>query len=319
MEQENGSENKQKGMTPRKMVSFMVNTCFARIKTLDFERAESFRKPFKQMLTNEKKSYPGQDEKYDKLIELVDNFFEYIHEPEIMDLIKNDKLTRDKLEELVLTNVAHLPKRKYDMRDLYRRDLIAVSSNNPNIRKSSVAKTDNGPTYEYTDSNNRKVLITDVGQIGYEEWSGIHARLSLYLIQKQQEDGHYSGNLVCSSIAISDMDKPEYREAVLGELLSDENIHNAKVGPYIGRITREHKQDDKDLPHTERQDANGYTYRINSEYVLEYDATELSAVVEAVRNSNNRRKNMPSDALDKKVDSLEDKKGKNEHGEHDEI
>ena len=283
----NENTRKNKGMTPRSLVTFMTTTCFSRIATLDFNRADRLKEPIKKMLQNETKKHPGEDEKYDHLDEIVDGFFEYIKDPKIAKQIADKEITKVELEEMILSDVANIPKRKYDMRDLYRQDLIAVSETNPSKRKSSMARNI-GQTYEYNDKEGRRVLIIDIGQISYEEWGGIHARLSIYQIQKQQANGKFSSDVVCSSIAISEMHIPKYRDAVLDELLSDENMHKGKVGPYIGRISREKKQDPYDLPHTERQDANGYSYRIDDGYVLEYDATELTAVIEAVRNDYNR-------------------------------
>ena len=287
--QSNEDARKNRGMTPKTLVKFMISTCFARISSLDFERMDRMKVPLKKMLLNERKSHPGEDEKYDRLDEIIDGFFEYIKNPKIIEKIKNNVLTKAQLEELILSDVANLPKRKYDMSDLYREDLIAVYASGSTKRKSEFIDK-KGQAHEYYDSTGRKIIITDVGQIVYEEWGGIHASLSVYLIQKQLDNGSFSNDLVCSSIAISQMHIPKYKEAVLEELLSDENINNGKVGPYIGRISRENKQNLQDLPHTERQNANGYLYRIDDEYVLEYDATEITAVIEAVRNINTRRK-----------------------------
>lgn len=322
----NENAGKNKGMTPKSLVTFMITTCFSRIATLDFNRADRMKEPIKKMLQNERRNHPGEDERYDQLDEIVDGFFEYIKDPKIAKQIANKEITKAELEEMILSDVANIPKRKYDMSDLYRQDLIAVSQANPSKRKVSVARNI-GQTYEYKDKEGKKVLITDVGQIGYEEWGGIHARLSIYKIQKQLDDGGFSSDLVCSSIAISEMHIPKYRDAVLDELLSEENMHGGKVGPYIGRISREKKQDPYDLPHTERQDANGYSYRIDDEYILEYDATELTAVIEAIRNNYNRNKmtaqyrNSPNSTgtFGQAPKTGEDKRKTNDHNGHDEI
>lgn len=287
--QSNNCEKKNRGMTPKTLVKFIISTCFARISSLDFERMCRMKEPLKKMLLNERKSHPGEDEKYDRLDEIIDGFFEYIKNPKIIEKIKSNRLTKAQLEELILTDVANLPKRKYDMSDLYRNDLIAVDVSGSLKRKAEFIDK-KGQTHEYIDSKSRKIIITNIGQIVYEEWGGIRASLSVYRIQKQFDDGRVSNDFVCSSIAISQMHIPKYREAVLGELLSDENIHKGKVGPYIGRISREKKQNVQDLPHTQKQNANRYSYRIDDEYVLEYDATELTAVIETVRNINTRRK-----------------------------
>lgn len=327
-EYSNLNNNEKRGMTPRSLVKFMIATCFSRISSLDFSKIERMKEPFKIMLANERKNHPGEDDKYDKLDEIADGFFEYIKDPDIVEQIISKKLSKTKLEELVLMNVANIPKRKYDMSDLYRQDLIASSSYEPSRRKSKVISQKRGQTYEYIDDNGRRVLITDVGKIGYEEWSGIQAGLSIYQIQKEQENGSFSSDLVCSSIAISDMDNLKYRKAVLNELLSDENIHNAKVGPYIGRISKEKKHDPHDLPHTEKQNANGYYYRIDDEYILEYDSTELTAVIEAVRNNYNRKKmskgtrsreNIGEDFLYGSTGKKDENPNKSFHDEHGEI
>lgn len=290
----------KKGMTPRSLINFMITTCFTRMKNINFEKLDSMKEPFKKMLDNESKRHQGEEQKYAELMKIVDSFFEYIKDPKVLNRIASKELSRRDLEEMVLKDVLNMDKRKYDMRDLYRRDLISVSREDPSKRNVNILTRPphKCPKHEYTNSEGKMVLINDLGSVQYEEWGGVKASLPVYLIRKEQDDGSFSSKIVTSLIIISDMDDPEYRSAVLEELLSDENINKSNVGSYIGRIEKRRKQDPKDLPHTERQDLDEYTYRIDDNYVLKYDATELTAVIEGIRNNYDRLKRIRSTRID---------------------
>lgn len=72
------------------------------------------------------------------------------------------------------------------------------------------------------------------------------------------------------------MDNPEYRDAVLSELLGENNISLSNAGGYIGMISRQNNK----LARREQETVAGvYTFRINDKYCIEYDSEDLSAVM----------------------------------------
>lgn len=293
-EQKDKNLGKTYGSTLKNLVSFMITTCFSRINTLNSGKSEQLRDSIKTMLSIEEERYKGQRERYDDLRNTVDLFFSYISQEKVTNLIKSGTISKIDFEEKFLSTVMGIPKRKYDMQDLYRPDLLASVSRGDSRKKVRVLLSNKAPAYTYEDDEGRTIIITDVGSIAYEEWGGLKSDISMYMIQKNREDGTFSNDLICSKIIIPEMEDFRYRRAVLGELLSDENISRSNVGGYIGQISRRKKSDQRDLPRTERQSTDEYTYRIDDEYVLEYDATELTAVVEAVRQYGNQERGSSS-------------------------
>ncbi len=291
-EQENESNRKSKnrGSTAESLVRLLVTTCYSRIILSDASKLDKLRKQFKEMISMEESKYQGEKEKYDNLRNIVDSFFNYITDDRVVAQVKSGKLSKKNLETNFLADIMSVPKRKFDMKDLYRSDLIASVGKNSNTKNVKMSFKSNGQEHIYTDTNGKHYKLTDIGSILYEEWGGIKSDLSIYQLEKEKSNGEVSKDLICTRIIISEMGNPKYRKAVLEELFSEENIHKSNAGIYIGQIQKRKQSSDKDLPHTETQTTNEYTYRIDDEYVLEYDATELSAVVEAIKQVINQDK-----------------------------
>ena len=291
-EQENESNRngRNRGSTAESLVRLLVTTCYSRIILSDASKLDKLRKQFKEMISMEESKYQGEKEKYDNLRNIVDSFFNYITDDRVVAQVKSGKLSKKNLETNFLADIMSVPKRKFDMKDLYRSDLIASVGKNSNTKNVKMSFKSNGQEHIYTDTNGKHYKLTDIGSILYEEWGGIKSDLSIYQLEKEKSNGEVSKDLICTRIIISEMGNPKYRKAVLEELFSEENIHKSNAGIYIGQIQKRKQSSDKDLPHTETQTTNEYTYRIDDEYVLEYDATELSAVVEAIKQVINQDK-----------------------------
>ena len=284
-EQENRAKDagKNSGSTTESLVRLLVTTCYSRINLSGANKFESLRNQFKEMLSLEERKYQGQQEKYNNLRNAIDLFFDYITDDRVIAQVRSGKLTKKSLETNFLADIMSVPKRKFDMKDLYRADLIASVTKNSNTKNVRMSFKNNGQEHIYTDNNGKHYKLTDIGSIVYEEWGGIKSDLTIYQLETKQQNGEASKDLICTRIIISEMENPKYKKAVLEELLSEDNIHRSNAGIYVGQILRRKQSSNKDLPHTEHQTTNEYTYRIDDEYVLEYDATELSAVVEAIK------------------------------------
>lgn len=275
------NENKEKKeiSTPESLLSFMIMTCFSRIGT---DKIQEIKEEMKKMIATNRANNPGQDEKYDNLEHIVDDFFSYISDPRLIQQITRGEISRSELEEKTLSDIVDIPKRKYDMRDLYDSSLIANSLLKEDGKKVVITH-EKKQTFEYFDKDGGIVIISEVGEIAYQEWEGLTSSLPVYQVQKYKPNGDVLKHFVCSRINFSQMDEPKYRDAVLGELLSDENINKSNVGSYIGQVVKRKMKDKDDIPHKESQNANEYSYRIDDEYVLVYDASEVSAVLEAIK------------------------------------
>ena len=302
-EKKNEANNagKNNGSTTESLVRLLVTTCYSRINLSDATKLGTLRKQFKEMLSMEERKYQGQQEKYNNLRNVIDLFFDYITDDRVVAQVRSGKLTKKSLETNFLADIMSVPKRKFDMKDLYRTDLIASVGKNSSTKNVRISFKNNGQEHIYTDNNGRSYKLTDIGSIVYEEWGGIKSDLTIYQLEKKLLNGETSKDLICTRIIISEMENPKYKKAVLEELLSEDNIHKSNAGIYVGQILKRKQSNNKDLPHTEHQTTNEYTYRIDDEYVLEYDATELSAVVEAIKqivnqdrekNTNYRSNNM---------------------------
>ena len=298
---ENNRANEGRGSTVESLVRLLVTTCYSRINLSEANKLDNLKKQFKEMLSMEESKYQTEHQKYDYLRNVIDLFFDYITEERIVAQIKNGKLSKKDLESNFLADIMSVPKRKFDMKDLYRTDLIASVGKNSSTKNVRMSFKNNGQEHMYIDNNGRSYKLTDIGSIVYEEWGGIKSDLTIYQLEKKLLNGETSKDLICTRIIISEMENPKYKKAVLEELFSDDNIHKSNVGIYIGQIQKRIQSSNKELPHTETQTTNEYTYRIDDEYVLEYDATELSAVVEAIKqivnqdrekNTNYRSNNM---------------------------
>ena len=274
--------------TPESLTKAMCSALYnfySSKKTPDF--LSRLKEYFKKMLENEHKNNPGHDVEYNHLYNLVDEFFRYIEEQKLPEKITNGKTSQAEFEENALMEIASIPKRKYDMRDLNNPDLI-MNANTPQREKNISIKKSKGVAYKGIDKNGNIIIITEMGEILYQDWRNATSYLHVYNVEKHS-DGVISNDLVCSEIIIQNMYDPKYREAVLEELLSQDNIQKSNVGSYIGRIVRREKESEKDIRHSERQDNEEYSYRINDEYVLVYDATEVSAIV-ALQKYNKKKK-----------------------------
>ena len=206
-EQENESNRKGKnrGSTAESLVRLLVTTCYSRIILSDASKLDKLRKQFKEMISMEESKYQGEKEKYDNLRNIVDSFFNYITDDRVVAQVKSGKLSKKNLETNFLADIMSVPKRKFDMKDLYRSDLIASVGKNSNTKNVKMSFKSNGQEHIYTDTNGKHYKLTDIGSILYEEWGGIKSDLSIYQLEKEKSNGEVSKDLICTRIIISEM------------------------------------------------------------------------------------------------------------------
>ena len=272
-----------KGSTTRSLVSFLTTTCFSRINSKNINKLENYKDKVKEMLTMEEKQHRGEKERYDYLRQIVDSFFDYIRDEKTIQKIQEGKLNKSDLEDNFLEDILKVPKRKYDMSHLYNSHLIATQKENSDLKKAKIFLRNNVPEYVLADEDGKQIILTDIGTVAYEDWTGLQSDIPIYQMQKEQNNGNFKQKVVCTRIIMPELMDSEYRKAIIKELFSDRNLEQSNTSAYIGQILKQKSEDKEDLPKTESQTTFKYKYRVSDNYVLEYDATELSAVVEAVK------------------------------------
>lgn len=229
-------------------------------------------------LENDKKKYPDQVEKYEKLEEIIKSFYKLLSDPAVIAEIRETKIKDQEFIDKYKEEILGDNKRQYDMSSLYESSLIGSSSDGKK-RKEAFVPSKEKIEFEFLDDKNNAVRLIKLGDLLYEEWNGTRANISMYRIQREVAKGQFLESLVYTNIVIPKMNEPEYRKAILGELLSSNNINLSNAGGYIGEIIESPKQDDE-LNYTERKTATSYQYRLSDKYILDYDAASVTAAVD---------------------------------------
>lgn len=153
------------------------------------------------------------------------------------------------------------------------------------VKKALDLKQKAGEVFPF-DYQEGKVILQEVGELEYSvEHEGKH-RISRYKVSKEIEGKEPSEEYVFSHIDLYEMrENIQYREAVLGELLSDNNISKSNASGYIGELSDSIGELER-MKIGDEIDDGDYIYKTphkskNGQYYgLVYDAQDLSAVVE---------------------------------------
>ena len=231
-----------------------------------------------RLIQHSKKVKPDKLHVYDRLLDVLSSMSEIFSKSETLKDFSNEKFSveeflRNYAEEIFSDN-----KRKYNMRNLYDDKMIVSSRNNPEKKVLKYNPYKHEGRYEYFDKNGRKVIISPLGELTFRKDNYIDDRIVKYRIQKELETGELFENIVYSDISIFDMDDEEYKNAVLEELLSENNIALSDCDGYIGFI-------EKTLYHGVEKnkkviDSEGYIYKVSDKYMLKYNKDALSAVID---------------------------------------
>lgn len=153
------------------------------------------------------------------------------------------------------------------------------------VKKALDLKQKAGNPFPF-DYQGEKVILQEVGELEYSvEHEGKH-RISRYKVSKEMEGQEPLEKYVFSHIDLYDMrENVQYCEAVLGELLSDNNISKSNASGYIGELSDSIGELER-MKIGDEIDDGDYIYKTpykskNGQfYGLVYDAQDLSAVVE---------------------------------------
>lgn len=271
------------------LLRVMVETFFGRRRNLTKEKIDSLENGFIIMLKNNSQKHFSNKEMVEKLIRIVKLFAEFMRRPDILENIRSCKLSKNELLNRFQENELGIDKRKYDMSDLYNFNLVA-KLNKTSREKAVSLKVNSRPIiHQYYDLNNKAVSITDIGELLYQEWNGVNSSITAYRILQEGKDGNLIEHIVFSHIIIYEMENQEYKDAVLNELLSENNITKSRLAGYIGEIVKVDTQAKMSKIGTENHDCDKYQYKISKNYMLQYDAMDASAIVDFFIQEKNRK------------------------------
>lgn len=244
---------------------------------------------------------PERESYYWGMFDIANRFYEFVSNPKMRDeIIKNDvkmsDFTRLYREEILGDN-----KRQYDMSKMFKEDYIAKAQDKKTgeLRRKVLYMAKTCTPHKYADKRGNEITIEEIGKLYMEEWNGIKSDITRYRIQKLISENQYMIYEVFSNIRICDMENPEYREAVLQELLSDNNMTLANAGGYIGEIVKTPKElEGVKIGEETTTKVNSYYYKIGNEYSLEYNPTDLSAVMLHDREQKRKEKEEQKKAID---------------------
>lgn len=259
-------------------VSFVLKDYFGRRDRLSKELLSQIHDEINRLVEAERVHDKAFKE---KLKAALDRSYEIICKPEVLEKIKSSQITREDFIAMYMHEICGLQKRKYDMKDLYRDDMISRACKTSDKKKVGFFSKPSKVAHQYYDKFGRLVIFSSIGSLAYEEWNGVNASLNAYKVKRENEDGTFSEYTVLSNIIIPEMENEDYKDAVLNELLSEENITLSNCAGYIGKIEkRKYQNDSIDTVGSQITSPSGYQYRINEKYVLSYNPTEVSASID---------------------------------------
>lgn len=262
-----------------KLLNILVHAFFQKLNNLNQTGIMEINDYFAKAVENDRNTGHISEKLYEKMKNAVNVFKNLMYNSQVVEELKSKKISKKEFLDMYRTTLEGTDREKYEMSDLYNSGLIATDKRNGMRKRATIVRTDKPKEHIFTDRNNRTVIITDLGQLVYETCLGAGQYIMMYRVQKEEEpgSGKYSSNIVYTNISMPNMSDPNYKNLVLDELLSYDNISGAKCGGYIGEIVLQPAKSETDLPHLERQGSYGYVYRLNSKYILHYDPTDVSA------------------------------------------
>ena len=137
--------------------------------------------------------------------------------------------------------VVNLAKQNVDFSSLYQPELLKSNPvESSNDKKLKYQKNPAGSTISHTFSyGDEKVTIKRIGELQYTNFLNTQSYLHEYFVIRQDGNGKtIEAENVFTDISIAKMeDDEEYKQIVLGELLSSTNLHLRNSHHYVGEVT----------------------------------------------------------------------------------
>lgn len=251
---------------------------FMRMITKGASNLESTYMGYKMLVENQIKKDPTRKDECEELLNILEKAYRTFSDAEMVDIILKNNVTDKQFILRYGEKILGDNKRKYDMSDKFNPSLISLQDKRGGKRQVGYQAKE-GKEYTYLDAEGKKVSIQGIGRLVFRHWNGLGDELSKYKITRQLNGDIYQVNEVISNIIIAQMDNPKYREAVLEELLSRNNIQLSKAGGYIGEIENVTIKDKDFTEGSERTISGDDYYRINQDYMLAYHAEAVTAAM----------------------------------------
>lgn len=264
-----------------RLLNFLVQVYFNRITSSKEDTTSAIYSFLSGLANSKREEYTVSKPKK----AIIDSFFEIVGQPEVNVAIRTRKLTKEEFIEKYQEKILGDNKRKYSMRDLYSDGLVEKDTVDSFSKKTIFVPAREKIDHSFSDESNETVKITFLGTLYFKEWNGTRASINKYKIQRKNKENDFPEEDVYTDIIMPKMEEPEYRKAVLNELLSYNNIKLSNCGGYIGKIEQAPRNVMDNSESREVQDSYGYSYRISDKYILHYDATELTAAINFQENN----------------------------------
>ena len=263
-----------------KFIKLMISRFFERIQNRENPNIRRLYVEINTSLVREiekvQKNKSFEEDMYREKENTLEKLYKLLESPEIINEIRSKSISQELFFIKYAEDILGKNKRSYDMSDLYNSDLIVGLTKKKVGYKTFPSTTE----YEFKDLKGRIIRITPIGELAYETITGVRSSLVKYRIQRETSKGDISEVTVFSEIAINMMQDDDYREAILNELLSANNIALSNCRGYIGKIENRAGEDKQDMDCKEKRDLHSYSYRINARNVLVFDSEDVSAVID---------------------------------------
>lgn len=221
-------------------------------------------------LINKKEHDNSVDEEKRKILEKCLDIF---RSPEIRDLIKKGNFDAKQIYSMFHEKILGDNKRQYDLSSIYDESIIADRRDGKG-KCISFTKKD-GMENAFTSLSGETIKIKCVGVLNYKNQLMEESYITKYQVARPTAGNKAETFEVYSNISIPEMaDNDEYREVVLSELLSENNIKLSNANGYLGVIARDRSMD----VGAEERSRTRYKYKASPNYMLLGETDEMSAV-----------------------------------------
>ena len=243
-------------------------------------------------IEKKKNGFPNEYN-YERIDNFLGKLYDLFKDEQVVQRIRSEKINTETFIRRYKEELFGDDKRRYNMSALFNEDLISSKYGNRENKMVRFRPQD-GVKNTYKTENGLEITIQETGRLYYIYNYVVEKNLGRYKITVKSSTGEIEEITVFSNILIYRMDNLEYRNAVIGELLSKRNISLSNSGGYIGQISEIDESTAEIKVGEERESTINYVYRINNHYILEYDAADLSAVMIYIRQKEDPKNPNPS-------------------------
>ncbi len=283
-----------------RFVNYLVLLYFGQVRRENFYEEKAYDNIYNTVINQiqkRKEKEPDKAEDYIKMNEVVNKFYELMKDENIGREIKNNNI---KATDFIKRygDILGIKKREYDMSKLFNKEYIATIQDKKmgETRKALVYEEKKVPLKEIIDNDGNKVTIEQSGILYTKQWNGVSSYIKKYRITRQTGENEYVANDVYSNITIEQLEDPKYKDAVLQELISSNNIALSNAKGYIGEVIKTPQgMEEVPIEGEKMLEDGSYIYKINDKYSLYYDVAELSAVMLYEQQNNDKEHTIKTD------------------------